>query len=160
MTNPPLPQPGEPPVANETIAVPCTCWLGEPTRDDCPKHGGQCAECGAARATHTRGDQSYCDEIQALRAENAQMREAMGPLARLGLWALDTMREDASDLDGGDVQDKAEAFGVVAPVPFTGPCCENCPCAEYESDVCYRDTDATKAARALLNPTPEGNDNG
>ena len=75
MTNPPLPQPGEPPVANETIAVPCTCWLGEPTREDCPKHGGPCAECGAARATHTRGDQSYCDEIQALRAETAKLRE-------------------------------------------------------------------------------------
>ena len=77
--------------------------------------------------------------------------EALTPLARLGLWVLEELREHASDIDGGDVQDQAEAFGVVAEQPADPATCgERCPCAEAGADVCYRDTDATRAARLVL----------
>lgn len=76
--------------------------------------------------------------------------DVLTPLARLGLWALTEMREYAGDLDGYDVQEHAEAFGVVKAVPAPKPCGDDCPCAEYEAEVCYRDTKATEDARKIL----------
>lgn len=76
---------------------------------------------------------------------------ALVPLARLGLWVLEHLREHATDLDGGDLQDAAERLGVIAPGPATKPDCgPGCTCAEYEADICYRDTPATITAKAAL----------
>lgn len=76
--------------------------------------------------------------------------DCLVPLARLGAWVLAEVREHGSDIDGGDVQDKAETFGVIAPEPAQKPCCENCACAEYDSDICYRNTKATNDALTAL----------
>ncbi len=77
-------------------------------------------------------------------------KNCLVPLARLGAWVLAEMRENASDIDGGDVQDKAEEFGVVSPEPAQKPCCENCLCAEFDADTCYRNTKATTDALSVL----------
>ncbi len=91
------------------------------------------------------------DEFRVLPVLSAA--EALTPLARLGLWVLNELREHAADIDGGDVQEKAEAFGVVAEQPADPSSCGDwCPCAEAGAEVCYRDTDATRAARLVLAP--------
>ena len=55
-------------------------------------------------------------------------------LAALGLWVLEETRGDyiGSDLSGGDIQDKAEALGLLARVEVKEPCSEeHCSCAGY-----------------------------
>jgi hypothetical protein len=87
------------------------------------------------------------------RAELARLREALAPLALLGLKALEACRE-GGDWDGGDIQDEAERLGVVVQTPVgPGRYCETgaeCICAECEADFCYRDSPSTTAARAAL----------
>ena len=87
-------------------------------------------------------------EIQ--RVRRAALEEA-APLIRLGLKALEECR-DGCDFDGFDIQDKAEAFGVIARQHVTEPCGERCSCAEEDDfpTECYRDTDATAAMRKWL----------
>jgi len=98
-------------------------------------------------------------DLTALRAQRAgdapTERDALVPLARLGLAALDACHE-GGDYDGGDIQDEAEKVGVVKPEPANAPCGDNCLCAEYGSDICYRDTPATTAARAIIAALPPG----
>ena len=113
-----------------------------------------------------RGERdAFCAHVERVEAENTdldsrlltaearvQRLEAALPLARLGLWVLEEQREWRADIYGGDVQDKAVAFGAIAPVTVTEPCDpEHCVCAEFDFPMeCFRDTEATKQARALL----------
>jgi len=53
-------------------------------------------------------------------------------LAELGRWCLLRHREDGcGDLDGGDLQEKAEDLGLLVRVVMEEPCGEFCHCAEY-----------------------------
>jgi len=46
------------------------------------------------------------------------------------------------DVDGGDLQEAAEKFGLIEPHQVTEACCEGCNCAEYGDfpQTCYRKT--------------------
>lgn len=107
---------------------------------------------------------AYHDDVDAARATVAALLasavaaerervDALTPLARLGLAALEACR-DGDDYEGYDIQDAAEKFGVVVGVPSDRPCGEDCRCEEYDADICYRDTPATTAARSFLTPSP------
>jgi len=53
-------------------------------------------------------------------------------LAEFGLLCLMESRDNiGDDLDGGFIQDTAEAMGLLARHPVTEPCCSDCPCADY-----------------------------
>jgi hypothetical protein len=53
-------------------------------------------------------------------------------LAALGRWALLEHRDhECGDIDGGSLQDKAKALGLLVTVRVTEPCGEYCPCAEW-----------------------------
>ena len=93
-------------------------------------------------------DKSYTGQIAALRAE----RDALVPLARLGRHALEAC-QDGHGMDGGDIQETAVEYSVVAPVPVdpTWFCRVNGVCECDPDGVCYRETAATTAARAVLN---------
>lgn len=73
--------------------------------------------------------------------------------AELGLWVLEQTRGDyvGSDLNGGDIQDKAEELGLLVRVDVTEPCCEeHCHCAEYGEfpQQCLRYSDAVAEAQS------------
>lgn len=60
--------------------------------------------------------------------------EAKGltPLERYGAVVLDAHREEIGDLDGGFLQDQAEACGLLHYVDANEPCEGYCRCAEYD----------------------------
>lgn len=95
------------------------------------------------------------------RARADALEAALKPLAALGLYALDETRGDyiGSDLSGGDIQDKAEALGLLTRVEVKDPCSEEyCSCAEYyDKDEwpvqCLRYSPVIADARALLEKT-------
>lgn len=68
------------------------------------------------------------------------------PLVEFALWALGETRH-GGDLDGGSLQEKAEALGILGRVPVTEPCGEECNCAEYGDfpQDCLRYADHVKA---------------
>lgn len=104
---------------------------------------------GAARDRERAVHGDAADPAAVLNGPTAA--QALLPLARLGLWVLEELREHAADIDGGDVQDQAEAFGVVQEEPADpARCGECCACAEAGSEICYRDTDATTVARRII----------
>lgn len=92
--------------------------------------------------------QALVAQLDAVTAE----RDALIPLARLGLWALGELGGREAYLYGGDVQDYAEQYGVISPVDAAEPCGPGyCPCKEFSfPTTCYRDTPATVAARAIV----------
>mgnify|MGYP001574533554 FL=1 len=55
----------------------------------------------------------------------------MSPLEQFGLACLIEMRDELGDLEGGWLQDKAEALGLLVRVDVTEPCGSTCRCAEY-----------------------------
>lgn len=80
-------------------------------------------------------------------------------LAAFGLACLATVRGDEDylckdELDGCDVQDMAEATGVLVPVKVTESCGETCACAEWDDFPldCYRMPADVKAASHALSP--------
>lgn len=78
--------------------------------------------------------------------------EAVEPFVRFTLWVLEHQREYQADLNGGDIQDKMVAFGILAPTRVTEACSESCVCAEFDFPMeCYRDSDLTKRAKDALN---------
>ena len=97
--------------------------------------------------------EALCEAVTALQAENARLREdaaALMPLARLGECAVSIAR-GGNDFDGGDVQEEAEKLGIVSQVPAEKPSCgEQCLCAEYDADICWRNTPATDRAYDIL----------
>ena len=66
--------------------------------------------------------------------------ETLVALAALGGWCLATLRKDNDDIDGGDLQDKAEQLGLLTQVEATEPCGEHCICASVAEFpmICYR----------------------
>jgi hypothetical protein len=66
------------------------------------------------------------------------------PVAALVEFAQWIIREHVFggyDLDGGSVQDKAHALGLLVEVSVPEPCSENCSCAEFGCDFpinCFR----------------------
>ena len=103
-----------------------------------------------------QGVMAEVDALRAALAEAEAERDALVPLARLGARALEASRE-AGEFDSADIQDEAVEVGAVAPVTVTAPCGEYCVCADYGGfpTECYRDTEATTRARALLAPRPK-----
>jgi len=61
----------------------------------------------------------------------------MTPLAKFALAVLQESRVELADLDGGWLQDKAEALGLLVRVPVTEPCGEKCRCEDFPQD-CLR----------------------
>lgn len=72
----------------------------------------------------------------------------MTPWAKMGAWALETSRDEMGDLDGGEIQDAALAFGLLHEVEVSESCCDECRCAEYDDfpQTCIRMTDAALTA--------------
>lgn len=97
----------------------------------CVDHGGYdpiaaptCPEClRAARHDLAR----YLVVAADLATENEQLRSA----ARFGMHVLRESRDELADLDGGWIQDTAEACGLLTRVTVTESCGEDCRCAEY-----------------------------
>lgn len=61
----------------------------------------------------------------------------LSPIERFACAVIDQHRNDGypGDVEGGWLQDKLEALGMLHKVPVTEPCADleygNCPCAEY-----------------------------
>lgn len=105
------------------------------------------------------------DEVASLRAQLADAQRlafravhVLMPSAQLGLWALQHIRgNDTGDVDAFALQDEAVKLGVIKAVPAPKPCGPCCSCVEYDADICYRDTDATRRTRMILaDPPREG----
>lgn len=74
------------------------------------------------------------------------------PWATFGHWCLTASREDFSDLDGGDLQDRAQECGLLEPIAATEPCGESCQCAELCDEwpaECLRMIDVPAAIAAM-----------
>ena len=69
----------------------------------------------------------------ALLAERIALLEidAIYRLAKFGRLVLDEHRSELGDLDGGWLQDQAEACGVLVRVLVTERCGDGCRCVEY-----------------------------
>ena len=67
-------------------------------------------------------------------------------LEQFGLACLIEMRDEFGDLDGGWLQDKAEALGLLVRVDVTEPCGEGCSCAQYDDfpQMCLRPSEAVQ----------------
>lgn len=52
-------------------------------------------------------------------------------LAAFGAWCLAEHREGFGDLDGGELQEKAKALGLIVPVTVAERCGDDCACADY-----------------------------
>lgn len=73
------------------------------------------------------------------------------PLEQFALAVLEEHRNEITDLDGGWIQDRAEGYGLIAPVTVNEPCSESyCKCAEYADfpQECLRETDEIRAKMA------------
>jgi hypothetical protein len=65
-----------------------------------------------------------------------QLREK---LARFGAWCFDSHRGDCcepGDLDGGSIQDKLVALGLLEPREMKEPCGPQCVCGPSEAYPC------------------------
>lgn len=91
-------------------------------------------------------------------APGPSAEDALKPLARLGLWILQSTRQ-GRERDGLEVQEEAERLGVVKGEVRYTYCKPGCPCDEARCGgdwTCYRDTEATVAALAALTRAPGG----
>ena len=60
-------------------------------------------------------------------------------LRQFALWAISESSFQGGDLDGGDIQGKAVALGLLKEVQATEPCGDQCACAEFGfPQECYR----------------------
>lgn len=89
------------------------------------EHGASEDDFIIARAGWSAGQKALND---------ARPEEAKGltPLERYGAVVLDAHREEIGDLDGGFLQDQAEACGLLHYVDANEPCEGYCRCAEYD----------------------------
>jgi hypothetical protein len=76
------------------------------------------------------------------------------PLAQFALAVLEESRSELADLDGGWLQDKAEALGLLVRVPVTEPCGDECRCADYGAfpQDCLRYSDEVSVALGRAQP--------
>lgn len=108
--------------------------MGDPGTDEL-------ARVAAQRDLALRTVERFADTISIQRAEIESLRTQLAgvsaeldralPLARLATWALDTSREDMTDVDGGSLEDSAIELGVLVPVGMKEFCGESCNCTEY-----------------------------
>lgn len=105
---------------------------------DAVKHIGDMAKRIAeleAEAEKERADtkhmlDAYADENGRIAAERDRLRRWAG----FGLEMFDSMRTDGgSDIDGGEAQSAAIAFGLLSEVVATEPCGDDCWCAQWDS---------------------------
>lgn len=113
-----------------------------------------------AKAEAARRNAANKQDLELARAEVVQLRadlRALVPLARLGWEALQASRE-GYDYEGADIQQHAETFGVITPEPVNPEwLCQRHETCECElGDICYRNTEATTRARAVLDRLKEG----
>ena len=59
------------------------------------------------------------------------MTEQESKLIEFARWAIREHRSSFTDLDGGSIQDKLEALGLLVGVEVAEPCGDNCTCEEY-----------------------------
>ncbi len=79
-------------------------------------------------------------------------RDALLPVARLGLWALDQVREYALDVSGGDLEELALKEGLLDAIDANDVCGMR-PCAARsvgDPHECYRETPGTLEARRII----------
>jgi hypothetical protein len=74
--------------------------------------------------------------------------KALVALAKFGKWALDSSREDLGDLDGGEIQDKAEALGLLCGAWCDGTC-GSAFCDNDDEQMCYTFTKLAKLPDGL-----------
>ena len=79
-----------------------------------------------------------------VRRLTAELAQAKADTASLRAFAQSVMQSwpEGGDIDGCDLQDKAEKHGLLRPETRTEPCGENCWCEEYDDfpQTCYRKT--------------------
>jgi hypothetical protein len=70
-------------------------------------------------------------------------KEQVAALIEFARWAISESSFQGGDLDGGDIQDRAVALGLLKEVQATEPCSEwDCACAEVGfPQACYRFAD-------------------
>jgi hypothetical protein len=76
----------------------------------------------------------HCKVAMAEEIEDLQAKvERLERLEDFARWVIRGGNCDqwCDDLDGGDIQDKAEELGLIVPVEVTEPCGDNCACAEW-----------------------------
>jgi hypothetical protein len=83
----------------------------------------------------------------ALRASPPEA-EGPSPLELFAMEVIDNSREYMGDVDGGWIQDRAAALGILVETPVTEACGEECQCAEFGfPSECYRYSAAVQAKR-------------
>jgi hypothetical protein len=89
---------------------------------------------------------------EAIAALQAQQGADLPMLQRFAAGILGD--DEIGSLDGGDIQDIAEACGLLVPTEVTAACGEACRCAEYGDfpQTCFRYSPALKRAYAAAAP--------
>jgi hypothetical protein len=73
----------------------------------------------------------------------------MNNLVAFFKWAMWQSGDWSQNIDGGDLQDKAEELGLIEKYTATEPCCDQCACAEVHGAFpveCYRYTEVIRDA--------------
>lgn len=71
------------------------------------------------------------------------MSDKYEALRKFAKWVMWTEGDWCGNIDGADIQDKAEELGLIELYTATEPCCDWCMCAEVYDDFpvqCYRYT--------------------
>ena len=75
---------------------------------------------------------AVCDEIERLQAENERRRERNSQLLGFALSILEGWPEAQGEMmDGFDLQERGEKYGLLIPREVSEPCSEWCYCVEY-----------------------------
>ncbi len=101
--------------------------------NNCGVESGLANECHRCREVA-----DLVDEVNTLRTENRELRDALGDAARLRRFALSLLEaSDYNDIDGGDFQDICVKFGVLVPTRVVEPCGDGCNCEDFPS-TCFK----------------------
>lgn len=117
-------------------------------RNKLPKHHPD----GVPREFGTQKEKEIEKAKQMLPRMRSLLVQREKELAALRGFAVDVMKFWPDyDLDGGDLQEIAEKFGLIKPIQVSEPCGPSCSCAEYDSTfptTCYR-------RQPIISPNPE-----
>lgn len=119
-------------------------------RDDA-RHCPTCAYVAALRAELAALAGQKVRRATLGEAERDRLKRLL-PVARFGMKCFDGHREGLGDLDGSDLQEWAEACGLLHEVHVTEPCGDSCRCAEWDDfpQECLRETDDVDIVRTEL----------
>ncbi len=115
------------------------------------------------RAAHSHNEHSCYSSHQDWRDEVARAALAESPALpaseneKLRAFAKAVMESwPEGDVDGGDLQELAEKFGLISPLTVTEPCGEYCRCQEYGDfpQTCYRRTELLMGTALSESPAP------